>query len=62
MVSIHRVPRFSRKYETVYSYRAELLYGRRFAKKQAAKDKPTHWTGEPRKSISMIGRAVRSFI
>lgn len=30
---IHRIPRFKRKYQSVFSYRAELLYGRRFSEK-----------------------------
>jgi hypothetical protein len=30
---VNRLPRFRRKYPGVYSYRAELLYGKRFQKK-----------------------------
>lgn len=30
---VHRIPRFKRKYPSVFSYRSELLYGRRFMEK-----------------------------
>lgn len=30
---VHRIPRIKRECPSVYSYRAELLYGRRFVKK-----------------------------
>ena len=35
-MSIHRIPRFKRTFPSVFSYRAELLYGRRFAAKLQA--------------------------
>lgn len=31
--TIHRIPRFKRAYPSAFSYRAELLYSRRFAAK-----------------------------
>lgn len=34
--TIHRIPRFKRAYPSAFSYRAELLYGRRFAAKLQA--------------------------
>ena len=55
---VSRVPRIRRKYKTVFSYRAELLYGRRFAKKEADEDR----AGKPGGRLSLIGRRVRYMI